>query len=156
MNKFPATVISQSLKETKKIAADFLAAVKDQSSAPRAMVIGLSGELGAGKTAFTQAIATSLGIKERVLSPTFIIMRRYAINPPYGNFVFLYHWDCYRLEQATEITALGWPAILDDPANIVIVEWPEKIQALWPAGYWRVRFKVLSPKKREMNFEYFS
>src|SRR5690349_17342506 len=79
-------------------------------------VIGLSGNLGAGKTTFTKAFAKSLGIKS-VKSPTFIVSQRYTLKDR-----FLYHIDFYRLEQKEQLTPLGLNEILFRP-NLVLIEW---------------------------------
>lgn len=88
-------------------------------------VICLYGPLGAGKTTLVQGLARGLGIKRRITSPTFIIVRKY------GRF---WHVDLYRLNSPEEIEALGLREILADKENIVAIEWPEKIDKILPKG----------------------
>jgi tRNA threonylcarbamoyladenosine biosynthesis protein TsaE len=84
-------------------------------------VILLDGDLGAGKTTFTQGFARQLGVQEQVTSPTFTLVRRYATSAGFD----LYHADLYRLEQLNEVVDLGFNELLDEGAA-AIVEWGEK------------------------------
>jgi tRNA threonylcarbamoyladenosine biosynthesis protein TsaE len=95
----------------------------------RALVIALQGDLGAGKTTFTQGFARGLGIKRRMASPTFIIMRRFALPRSSGN---IYHIDAYRLKKLDSLEVLGFKEILADPKNVILIEWPEKIKKILP------------------------
>lgn len=105
-----------------------------------ARVFALKGDLGAGKTTFTQGFARGLGIKRRLPSPTFVIMRRYSI--PKGKFKHLYHIDAYRLKEADALEAIGLKAILADPTAIVLIEWPERIKkALRGTKMTRIEFR---------------
>src|SRR3989338_4896065 len=110
-------IISHSEKETKKIAADF---AKNIISG----VIALSGKLGAGKTIFVQGFAKSLGIKEKVISPTFVLIRQHQIPKTKKT---LFHIDLYRLENTQQFSSLGLEELFNDPNNIVLIEWAEKI-----------------------------
>ena len=94
-----------------------------------ARIITLSGDLGAGKTTFTQAFARELGVKEIVTSPTFIVYKVYDL-PEHVAFERLVHVDAYRLESAEELRTHGFDALLQDIENIVIIEWPEKVPGL--------------------------
>ena len=98
-----------------------------------ATLIGLSGELGAGKTAFVKSLGKSLHILESIPSPTFVIARFYDI-PKHPRFTRLIHIDAYRIEDEEELRPLGWTALLRDSKNLILVEWPEKI----PQGMNRV------------------
>jgi tRNA threonylcarbamoyladenosine biosynthesis protein TsaE len=96
----------------------------------RATVLALSGDLGAGKTAFVKSLAHRLGIEEHVTSPTFVIMKTYNIQPTTndGNgFGRLVHIDAYRMKSARELAVLGWEALLANPENLVALEWPELV-----------------------------
>jgi len=111
--------ITNSAKETQAAAKKIM---KKLASQPRrgALVLALSGELGAGKTTFIQGLAPALGIKEKVLSPTFVIMK---------HFKNLYHIDCYRLSGAKDLKGLDFEKIIKNPKNIVVIEWAEKIKS---------------------------
>ncbi len=97
----------------------------------RATVLALHGELGVGKTAFTQALASVLGIHEVVPSPTFVVMRLYEI-PAHPQFRQLVHIDAYRIGDENEAAVIGLPALLSDPANLICIEWPDKIKSYIP------------------------
>lgn len=87
-------------------------------------IIALQGELGAGKTTFAQGFAQGLGIKSKIISPTFLIIRQYPI-PNQKNF--FYHIDLYRLEKV-DIKSSGLDEIFSDPKNIVLIEWSERLR----------------------------
>jgi tRNA threonylcarbamoyladenosine biosynthesis protein TsaE len=139
------TFRSFSSEETKtfgaEIAKSFIARHRTQSAG--ALVIALRGDLGAGKTTFTQGFFRGLGIKRNPISPTFVIMRRYRI--PANRFREVYHFDAYRLKKEEDVEALEFGKIMSDPKNIILVEWPEKIQGIFPRG--TVRLDFLHGKK---------
>ncbi len=109
-----------------------------QTLAPRAngaTIIALSGELGSGKTTFTQGVARSLGMTEPVTSPTFVIEKIYELPAEAGRgFTRLIHIDTYRLKSEAELSAIGWHEIITNPANLIFVEWPEQITGAIPEG----------------------
>jgi tRNA threonylcarbamoyladenosine biosynthesis protein TsaE len=115
------------------------------ASAPRsagsAFVVALSGELGAGKTAFVKELAKHLGVTHEITSPTFVIMRSYPVPPP-APFATLTHIDAYRIESDDEMRVLGFDAILRDESRIVCIEWPEKIQDLIPKGAYKISLTI--------------
>jgi len=111
-------------------------------------VLALAGELGAGKTAFTQGVARGMGITVAVTSPTFTLINRYAA--PDGRV--LQHADCYRPGNA----ALEmWDAGLTDlfaGDDIVIIEWADRIHGLLPADCLQVTFDYVGPERRRLVF----
>lgn len=116
--------ISQSPEETKNVAKEFLKTLSPRSGAT---VIELVGDLGAGKTTFTKYLAEELEIKETVISPTFVIQKRYNISN-HLYFKTLIHVDAYRFENQNEIRALALEKDLTNPENLILIEWPSKIQ----------------------------
>lgn len=106
-----------------------------------ATVIGLSGELGAGKTAFTQELARALGITEVVASPTFVIMKLYNITA-HTHFKNLVHMDAYRIESDDEMRVIKFDELLEDTTNLICIEWPEKIPKLIPEDAHMVTFTL--------------
>jgi tRNA threonylcarbamoyladenosine biosynthesis protein TsaE len=102
-------------------------------------VVLLGGELGAGKTTFTQGVARAIGIKEPVTSPTFTLIRTYENRP--GQLKLL-HADVYRLEHVQEIIDLGLPELLEDESAAAVIEWGDKAS---PA---------LLPEFLEVHFEF--
>ncbi len=91
----------------------------------KATLLTLSGELGAGKTALTQAIARALGVAESVTSPTFVLAKSY--NLPGDGFKKLVHIDAYRLEEGKDLAALDFAHIMEDSRALVVLEWPEMV-----------------------------
>ena len=142
--------VSYSTEETKKIATDFAISLEDRLQGKGATVVGLYGELGAGKTTFMKYLAESLGIKETIQSPTFVIMKIYKIvvssqqsalskrkdgknlTTNYWLPTTMIHIDAYRIEKEEEMLNLGWSEIIADPKNLICVEWPERIAGIMP------------------------
>lgn len=114
-------------------------------------ILALSGPLGAGKTTFVQGFAQGLGLTERIISPTFILMREYSI--PGNNQGKLFHIDLYRLEKINQIENLGFSEIFAEPHNIVLIEWAEKLGKLLPAITQPVKIKVLNDSQREITLK---
>ncbi len=117
--------------ETGSIARDILARITT-SSKTKATVIGLSGELGAGKTTLVQSLAVALGVAERLVSPTFVIAKFYETK--HDTFKQLIHIDAYRIESVDELVPLGFENILASPHTLVLIEWPERIATAISSG----------------------
>lgn len=113
------------------------------------VVVCLYGDLGAGKTTLVQGIARGLGVKKRLISPTFILVRRYKLSIGY-----LYHIDLYRLQNVDEVKAIGIEEMLADPTNILLIEWPERIENLLPKRYWKVQLETIDEKTRSIEMNY--
>ncbi len=106
---------TKNTEETRKIARtvlDILATTKKS----KAVVVGLHGDLGSGKTTFTQCVARELGVLETVTSPTFVIEKIYTLKNQ--AFDHLIHIDAYRLEKSEELLRLGWTEISANPKNL--------------------------------------
>ena len=130
------TFTSHSLDETRSIAAQWLVDISNiYNDLNEALVVGLSGHLGAGKTAFVKCIAQELGIKTDVTSPTFVLMKMYEIESKVKNqkekaetpWRRLVHIDAYRLERREELEALNWEQLVEDKNNLILIEWPEQV-----------------------------
>ncbi|MEE9417777.1 MAG: tRNA (adenosine(37)-N6)-threonylcarbamoyltransferase complex ATPase subunit type 1 TsaE [Acidimicrobiales bacterium] len=93
----------------------------------------LVGDLGAGKTAFTQGFGRALGVSVPITSPTFTLAQQYQ-----GSALRLHHLDVYRLEQTNEVADLGLEDLFDDNA-VVVIEWGDTITASLPSEYLEVR-----------------
>jgi tRNA threonylcarbamoyladenosine biosynthesis protein TsaE len=140
--------ISENLSKTKKIASSFITSfLKKDLKKKKATVVGLYGDLGAGKTTFTQEVANYLGIKSNITSPTFVIMKKYRLKNK-DNFI---HIDAYRIEQDDELKKLGWADIIEDPKNIIFVEWPEKIKDIMPDNHIKIKIKHIDENTREFD-----
>jgi tRNA threonylcarbamoyladenosine biosynthesis protein TsaE len=143
--KFISNSPSQTKNFAKKI-AKILISRKNTSK-----ILALKGNLGAGKTTFLKGFAKSLGIKEKIISPTFIIMRKHAfLNKKSKSKNYFYHFDCYRIQKQKEILDLGFKEIISDSQNIVAIEWAEKIKKILPKETFWLEFKILGKKKREI------
>ncbi|MEI7777193.1 MAG: tRNA (adenosine(37)-N6)-threonylcarbamoyltransferase complex ATPase subunit type 1 TsaE [bacterium] len=140
--------VSKNLAETSKIASDFIASLKP---AKRACVVGLFGELGAGKTTFTRSAAEVLGVEETVNSPTFVIERIFSV--PNGAFKRFIHIDAYRLVHGQDLINLGWNEIVQDPENLIFIEWPEKVLDILPEDRIEVQFEHLNEKSRQITIQ---
>jgi len=150
MKKVFTSFSSQQTKEIGKRLAEKL--MKKQPQKQRgektALVIALQGDLGGGKTTFLQGFARGLGVKKKILSPTFVIIKRFEIrNSRFKNF---YHIDCYRLEKPEELLELGFKNIISDPKNIVVVEWADKIKKVLPREIVLIKFELLKPNQRKI------
>lgn len=123
--------LTKNARETKKAGA-LLAneIVRATLVLSRALVVALIGDLGSGKTTFTQGFARGLGSKERVLSPTFVLMRQYPLQKK--QFSTFIHIDCYRLDDSRELFSLGWQNLRANPANLILVEWADRIPDALP------------------------
>lgn len=91
----------------------------------RATIVALSGELGAGKTALTQAIGAKLGVTESMVSPTFVLMKQY--QTPAGPFLTVIHIDAYRIESEEELAPIHFEELTKQGNTLIIIEWPERI-----------------------------
>ncbi len=111
-------------------AGEVLAMVKEGATT-EAKVIALSGDLGAGKTTFTQALGRCLGITEDMTSPTFTIMKGYETTD--DTFTHVVHMDAYRIESEEELRPLRFDEILKMPNTLLVVEWAELINGAIPA-----------------------
>jgi tRNA threonylcarbamoyladenosine biosynthesis protein TsaE len=121
------------------------------SGSPRhhAQVIGLYGDLGAGKTTFMQFFGATLGVKEKMASPTFVLEKIYPISKK--DFDKLIHIDAYRIDDPKEMLAIGWEEIVKDPRNIICVEWADKIDHLFPEHFVRIDLTHREGGKREIS-----
>ncbi len=116
----------------------------------RATVVGLYGDLGAGKTTFTQAAAKALGVTETLNSPTFLIQKRYMIQD--SRFRNLIHIDAYRLKSSDELRKLRFEELLADPKNLILVEWADKVADLLPSDHHKLQFTFIDDSTREISF----
>jgi len=120
-------------------------------------LILLNGQLGTGKTTFTQGLAQGMGISGNVNSPTFTLLKEYVsqVKSPRGNVsrpgLALYHFDLYRLDNPDEIIDLGFEEYFTSD-GVCVVEWAEKADLYWPTDHLDIRLKMLSETKRGLLF----
>lgn len=142
--------ITHNLEETYELAKNFVDGSLPCSCKPRdsATVVGLFGELGAGKTSFTQGIGKAFKIRDHITSPTFVLEKIYKLSKkfPYDHLI---HIDAYRLNGAEEMKTLGWDEIEENPKNIVFIEWPERVVGILPIDIIKIYFEHVGDKENE-------
>lgn len=129
------------LNETEKLAKVFASTLK------KGDVVLLSGDLGAGKTTFTQFVFKALGVKEIINSPTFAVLKTYN-----GDDVTLNHFDTYRIttEEAIEC---GFDEVLSDKSCITFIEWANMVAPLIPPKHINVKITCIDEEKRNFEIE---
>jgi len=151
--------MSGNVKQTRKIAQDLAKKILKWNKNKRsqkfvtAVLLGLSGELGSGKTTFAQGFAKTLGVKQKIISPTFVLIKHYPLRVT--RYAHLYHIDAYGINKPKEILDLGWKEIIDDPQNIILIEWPEKIKKILPQKHFFINFKHINKKQRWIKIKKF-
>ena len=133
--------------EMARFAASFVEKLQPQEES--ATIVALSGELGAGKTTFAQAVAKHLGVEETVNSPTFVIEKIYKLSGEgWGQCV---HIDAYRLKSADELHALGWDQLVADSQNLILIEWPEHVESAIPKDAHRISIEIGEGESRTIQ-----
>ncbi len=159
-------IITKSAEETQSEGEKFAALLNPSD------IVLLHGDLGAGKTTFTQGLAKGLGINKRIISPTFVIIRSHEINYSSSErsesrshssrsglnssrqartINQFYHIDLYRLETENDIKGSGVLEILESKDSIIAIEWPEKLGSLTPKKRWEVNLKHVKNDEREIT-----
>lgn len=137
--------ISKSERQTKRLAEALASHLKGGE------ILALSGALGSGKTTFVKGLARGFGLRTRVVSPTFVIIRPHEI-PAYRGKTF-YHVDLYRLKSAGDLWELGFSEILQNQKNIVVIEWPEMARRFLPKRTIKIKFfHTQNPRERIISF----
>jgi tRNA threonylcarbamoyladenosine biosynthesis protein TsaE len=143
-----ATFISHSPQDTESLGE------RIGRPAAAGLVIGLSGDLGAGKTQFVRGLARGLGVVTRVHSPTFTLVNEYG-----GGRLKLFHLDLYRLETPEQLQSAGIEEFLS-PAGVAVIEWAERLEAGgWlPApgkNFISVRIEIVNESERKIIYDDF-
>ena len=135
--------ISQSEEDTIDFAQEFAKKLNNNS------IIILSGDLGSGKTKFTEGILKHFGLEDEISSPTFNIVNEYI-----SKNINIYHFDVYRLEDEDEFYAIGGEEYFDK--GICLIEWGEMIESVLPKKYIHITFNrnYENDDSREIVFEY--
>lgn len=108
------------------------------------------GEIGAGKTTFIQRICRSLGVTDKVTSPTFSLVNEYPYSKN-GREEYVHHLDLYRLKNMEEAIDIGIEEYLENPWYCLI-EWPEIIAPLWPMDPVKIKIEILEDSRRKILF----
>ena len=143
-------IITTSDSETQKEGEKFAEKLKPMD------VVFLIGDLGSGKTTFAKGLAKGLGIDSRVISPTFVVVRRHSIQAPKSDMTIhtLYHLDLYRLKNEKEVLSVDLKDYLDDQTGVTVIEWPEISQDIVGKKVWKVLFAIQKNESREIEFKY--
>ena len=146
--------VTNNFEETQNLGKEFAKTLRGGE------LVALYGNLGAGKTTFVQGLAMDLGIKRRIISPTFIIIKSYRIKfktqkakvkTTIQNSKIFYHIDLYRMETAEDIRGLGIDEIIGNSNNIIVIEWAEKIKDFLPKERIDIYFEYLDENKRKIT-----
>lgn len=139
-------VTSKSAKETQRVAARLAKQVLVKQHVKHATVLALEGELGAGKTEFTKGFAKALGVKQKITSPTFVLMKPYKLK---GGTLF--HIDAYRLKNYRDLIALGVGELIEDPHNILLIEWSDRVKKILPKKYIKIHIDHIDKSTRKVS-----
>lgn len=146
------SIITENAKETQKFAQDLAKKLLLRQGfgghGKKAVVIALEGELGAGKTTFTKGFSKALGIKEKILSPTFVLIHKHNLKVK-----SLYHIDAYRLNSEKDLLKLGVKEIFANPENIVLIEWADRVKKAIPKNAIWIHFDHLDKNKRKITIK---
>jgi len=145
--------ISENLDETRELGRILAAELQGGE------ILCLSGELGAGKTSFSQGILEGLKISGPHTSPTFVVMKEYDREQGTVNseqkIKKVYHIDVYRVS-SNDILDLGWEEMVEDKNNVIIIEWAERIADIIPASAIRISFEWLDENRRKIILKNYS
>src|SRR3989344_5286762 len=130
--------LSKNNQETRSLGRFLARAIGCRKLPFRSFIVGLEGDLG-------------LGNKEKILSPTFVIAKRFTIRKCFWKNFF--HIDLYRLKSKREVKKLNWDQILNNKNSIVLIEWADKAKNFLPKNILWVNFKHCSEKEREVIFK---
>ena len=142
--------------QTKKLGEILAKKILKNSLFKTALIIGLEGDLGGGKTTFLQGFARGLRVKEKVLSPTFVLIKKFLLlkktqkGGSGAKFQTFYHIDCYRIQKAKELLALEFKKIISNPQNIVAIEWADRVRQVLPKDIITLKFKFVDKKTRRI------
>jgi len=142
--------VAISPEETKEFAENLAKEVLKKGLQKEAVVFGLIGELGSGKTTFVQGFAQGLDIQEKITSPTYVIQKRFSLSSGGSSFKNFYHIDAYRLENGEDLLALGFKDILAQKQNIIIVEWADRVKKILPKSAKFLHFRIVGENEREI------
>ncbi|MCA9363330.1 tRNA (adenosine(37)-N6)-threonylcarbamoyltransferase complex ATPase subunit type 1 TsaE [Candidatus Kaiserbacteria bacterium] len=117
------------------------------------LIIALEGDLGAGKTTFTQELGKCLGVEEVITSPTFTIMKQYNLSDK--KFKTLVHIDAYRIESEAEVEPLHIKELLENPNTVICIEWPENIREVIPSTAKKVTISISEGEQRQVTLSHF-
>jgi tRNA threonylcarbamoyladenosine biosynthesis protein TsaE len=137
-----STIISHSEEETRQIAAK----IAKNFEVP--VCVCLYGELGSGKTVFSKGFGVALGIQEKdIKSPTYTLVRSYPLKSK-----IFHHFDFYRINEPDDLLKFDLEEFFSEKNAYVVIEWPERIEALLPKKRLNIYFEYLSPTSRKISY----
>ena len=141
-------IVTTSISETEALAKSWLDSLVGKED--EATVVGLYGNLGAGKTTFSQSVGKALGVKETMTSPTFVIEKIYETSHPI--FKRLVHIDSYRLENGGELQTLNFEELVSSNNNLILIEWPENVKSILPEDHIKIYCEFVDENTRQFSF----
>lgn len=154
------SIITKNPGETQKFAGELAKKLTKKSASKSALVVALEGELGSGKTTFIKGFSRALGIREKVLSPTFVLIHRHKLNyrSNWSNksdrtnksYRLLFHIDAYRLKSKKDLLKLGVKETFSNPENIVLIEWADRVKKAIPKTAIWIHLDHLDKSKRRI------
>lgn len=137
----------QTTEDAVPAVAEAVLTVLERAAATRtgAVVLTLQGDLGAGKTTFTQQLAQLLGVAETVTSPTFVILKQYQTT--HATFSSLVHIDAYRIEDESELAVLGWEELCQRPGTLILLEWPSQVPNVLPDNRYTLTLDITGEER---------
>ncbi len=140
---------TKSARETQKLATSLAQKTVNSKPLKHARVFALEGELGAGKTTFIQGFAKVLKIKQKITSPTFVLIKNYKLLTTH--YSLLFHIDAFRLKDWHDLVSLGIKDIFANPGNIVLIEWAERVQPILPKKRIKIHIDHLGKSTRKIT-----
>lgn len=146
---------SRSHRDTAALARALVGELHKEKGRKTARIFGLVGNLGAGKTTFSQSFLRALGAKGKITSPTFVLVKKYALPKKKGKTDRLraYHLDAYRLKSTKELAALGFKEIITSPHHVVLIEWADRVKRAMPKHTKWIVFEHMSGNKRKIHIK---
>ncbi len=135
-------IITKNQKETQSLAKTILKTLSG------GMVLALEGGLGSGKTTFTQGLARALNVRDKVTSPTFVLLKIYKTKHP--TIKRMVHIDAYRLRNGADLLAVGWQDYLNQE-TLVVVEWADKVKEVLPPSTKWLKFSLLANESHQIE-----
>lgn len=132
-------------EETYSFAKNFIKSLKGGD------ILGLIGDLGAGKTTFTKRLAKELGIRSNITSPTFVFMKVYDLPKSINNIKKLCHIDAYRISSEQDLFSIGADEYINRSDTLIIIEWIDKIEKFLPSKIKKLNFTILNNNERQIT-----
>jgi len=139
--------LTSSAKQTSNLAKKFAKKLRGGE------IIGLIGELGTGKTVFVKGLATGLGIKKNITSPTFVLMKIYQIQNPKSKIQNLVHIDAYRIKSEQDIVSIGAEEYFNQSNTVTAIEWADKIGKILPLNATMITLKNKGKNTRQITIK---